>query len=135
LFAPGGAVDLAFPYAPDSAQNYSTRYYKSGSGAFQSNYFLTDLKNRGLINPKVGPELKHFPFYEDASVIHSATRTFMASFVSSYYSQDSVVAADKEIQAWVKECNGAAKVIDFPAAIKTTGTLVDVLNQMVSIEK
>lgn len=41
--------------------------------------------------------------------------------------------ADKEIQAWVKECNGAAKVIDFPAAIAKKDTLVDVLTHMVSI--
>lgn len=60
-------------------------------------------------------------------------RVFMTSFVGSYYSADSVVLADKEIQAWVKECNGAAKVIDFPAAIAKKDTLVDVLTHMVSI--
>lgn len=55
----------------------------------------------------------------------------MTSFVSSYYSQDSVVAADTEIQAWVKECNGPAKVMDFPTAITKASTLIDVLTHMV----
>ncbi|THY26210.1 Lipoxygenase [Aureobasidium pullulans] len=130
LFAQGGAVDISFPYAYDAAQEYSTGYYFNRSGAFQSNYFLTDLKNRGLINSTTGPALKNFPFYEDASVIYSAMRVFMTSFVGSYYSADSEVLADKEIQAWVKECNGAAKVIDFPAAIAKKDTLVDVLTHM-----
>ncbi|KAI5247638.1 Lipoxygenase [Aureobasidium subglaciale] len=130
LFAPGGAVETNFAYSAASAQDYSSGYYFNRSGAFQSNYFLTDLTNRGLINPKVGPSLKNFPFYEDASVIHSATRTFMTSFVNSYYAQNSVLTADNEIQAWVKECNGAAKVINFPSAISNTSTLIDILTQM-----
>ncbi|KAH0277547.1 Lipoxygenase, partial [Aureobasidium melanogenum] len=130
LFAPGGVVDEAFPYTYGSAQNYSSNYYFTRSGFFQSGYFLTDLKNRGLINATTGPQLKNFPYYEDASVIYSAIRTFMTSFVSSYYSQDSVVAADTEIQAWVKECNGPAKVMDFPTAITKASTLIDVLTHM-----
>ncbi|KAI4722833.1 Lipoxygenase [Aureobasidium sp. EXF-10727] len=109
LFAPGGVVDLAFPYTYQSAQNYSSNYYFTRSGAFQSGTFLNDLTKRGLINATKGPQLKHFPYYEDASVIYGAQRTFMSSFINSYYSQDLVVVADKEIQAWVKECNGIAK--------------------------
>ncbi|KAH0278235.1 Lipoxygenase, partial [Aureobasidium melanogenum] len=130
LFAPGGVVNLAFPYTYESAKDYSSNYYFTRSGNFQSGYFLNDLKNRGLLNATTGPQLKSFPYYEDASVIYSAIHTFMTSFVNSYYSSDSVVAADKEIQAWVKECNGPAKVMDFPSAITTTSTLIDVLTHM-----
>ena len=124
---------MAFPYTYQSAQNYSSNYYFTRSGAFQSGTFLNDLTKRGLINATKGPSLKHFPYYEDASVIYGAQRAFMSSFINSYYSQDSVVVADKEIQAWVKECNGIAKVMDFPAKISTKSTLVDVLTHMVSI--
>lgn len=131
LFAPGGVVDKAFPYTYDSALNYSSDYYFTRSGFFQSGYFLTDLKNRGLINSTTGPDLKSLPYYEDASVIYNAQRTFMTSFINSYYSSDSVVVADKEIQAWVKEANGPAKVQDFPATINTKNTLIDVLTHMV----
>lgn len=38
-------------------------------GAFQANYLATDLTARGLINSTFGPELKHFPFYDDAKVL------------------------------------------------------------------
>lgn len=135
LFSPGGVVDIAFPYTYQSALNYSSNYYFTRSGFFQSGYFLTNLKNRGLINSTVGPQLKSLPYYEDASVIYNAQRTFMTSFINSYYSDDSVVVADKEIQAFVKECNGPAKVQDFPATINTKNTLIDILTHMVSTRK
>lgn len=56
----------------------------------------------------------------------------MTSFVKSYYSSDSEVAADEEIQAWVAECAGAAEAIDFPSEITSLDSLVDVLTHVVS---
>ena len=133
MFLPGTAVDLVFPYTGSSAQSYTTdRYNNKGAGRFQANYFTTDLENRGLINSNVGPELKNFPFYEDASTIWNAIHKFMTTFVESYYSSDSVVKADQEVQAWVKEANGPARCFDFPSAISSRATLVDVLTHFVS---
>lgn len=129
LFAPGTAVDLVFPYTGPSAQSYtSDRYFNKGAGRFQANYFYTDLESRGLINPGFGPELKNFPFYEDAQPIYDATYTFFTSFVDSFYSSDKVLRADKEIQAWAKEANGPANCIDFPRRIVKKSTLVDILS-------
>ncbi|KAK5269707.1 hypothetical protein LTR99_007142 [Exophiala xenobiotica] len=130
LFLPGAVVDQVFPYTGRSAQAYTTnRYQNGGSGRFQSNYFMTDLETRGLVNSGFGPALKNFPFYEDASTIYAAIHTFMTSFVESYYSKDSDVVADKEMQAWVKEAQGPAKCIDFPS-ISTKSALVDALTHM-----
>jgi hypothetical protein len=133
LFLPGAAVDQVFAYTGSSAQDYTTNLYNSGSGRFQANYFTTDLETRGLINSDFGPALKHFPFYEDASTIYNAIHAFMTSFVNSYYSKDSDVTADKEMQAWVKEAQGPAKAIDFPS-ITTKSALIDALSHMVSID-
>ncbi|KIW46985.1 uncharacterized protein PV06_02602 [Exophiala oligosperma] len=130
LFLPGAVVDQVFAYTGTSAQDYSTNLYKNaGSGRFQSNYFVTDLERRGLVNSDFGPALKNFPFYDDASTIYDAIHTFMTSFVGSYYSSDSDVTADKEMQAWVTEAQGPAEAIDFPE-IKTKSDLVDVLTHM-----
>lgn len=130
LFVEGGAVDEIFGYTGTAAQDYATARYKGGSGAFRANYFLADLESRGLINPVAGPELSHFPFYEDAAVIHGATRAFVASFVASYYPSDADVEADSELQAWAREANGPAEVMDFPEAIASAEVLVDVLTHM-----
>lgn len=57
---------------------------------------------------------------------------FFTAFVDSYYSSDAAVAADTEIQAWAVECNGEAGCIDFPSAITTKKTLVNILTHVVS---
>jgi hypothetical protein len=121
-----------FAFSGRAAKAFSTDCYNNGSGRFKSNYFKTDLESRGLLNTKIGPQLKNFPFYEDASIIYSAIHDFMTDFVGSYYASDSKVASDDEIQAWVKEANGDAQVFDFPS-ISTTASLVDVLTHMVSL--
>ncbi|KAK0619181.1 lipoxygenase [Immersiella caudata] len=130
LFTPSLAVDMTFAYSGRSAKNYSTTQYNNGYGKFKSNYFHTDLQRRGLINSTHGPPLKSFPFFEDAGTIHASIRKFFTSFVQSYYSSDAVVAGDPEIQNWVRECNGPAKVFDFPTNIPDRRTLVDVLTQL-----
>ncbi|KAK3073922.1 hypothetical protein LTR53_004050 [Teratosphaeriaceae sp. CCFEE 6253] len=131
LFSPGSAVVLVFAYNGQSAQAYSDARYKTGgSGRFQANYFANDLRSRGLINSTYGPALKCFPFHEDASTIFSAIEDFMHAFVGSFYPSNSVIAADKELQAWAKEANGAAHVLDFPASISSASTLVDILTHM-----
>lgn len=128
LFLPGGTVDSIFAFTGSSAQNYTTdRYFNKGAGAFASNYFEADLRHRGLLNSSIGPELRHFPFYEDASVIHMAIAKFMSAFVDSYYRDDDTVAHDQELQAWATEANGPAKAIDFPSEISDKSTLVDIL--------
>lgn len=132
LFLPGTAVDQVFAYTGSSAQDYTTNLYQNGgSGRFQANYFMSDLESRGLVNSPFGPALKDFPFYEDGSTIYNAIHTFMTSFVNSYYSKDSDVTADKEMQAWVAEAQGPAEAIDFPS-ITTKNALIDALSHMVS---
>lgn len=128
LFAPGTTVDALFPFSGRSAQDYTTdRYFNKGVGAFKSNYFEAELEHRGLINSNIGPELKNFPFFEDASVIHNAIGSFMSTFVDSYYHNDTAVANDGELQAWAAEANGPAEAIDFPSNISAKKTLVDIL--------
>ncbi|CAN8104864.1 unnamed protein product [Discula destructiva] len=130
LFASGEAVDAVFGYTGAAAEKFTDQLYHGASGRFQANYFLTDLQNRGLINSTVGPELANFPFYEDASVIYNAIRTFMASFVDSYYESDLFVLADTELQGWAWEANNAAQVYDFPTMIQSKEALVDMLTHI-----
>jgi arachidonate 15-lipoxygenase (second type) / 8-lipoxygenase (S-type) len=133
LFAPGAGFDQILAFTGQSAQDFCTGLYNNGSGRFQANYFKTDLQNRGLINSTYGPELKSFPFYEDASVILNAQEAFMTSFVDSYYSSDSVVSSDKELQNWATESNGPAKAYDFPTSITSKSQLVGILTQIVRL--
>ncbi|KAF3936237.1 Lipoxygenase-4 [Dactylella cylindrospora] len=133
LFRPGGSVDQFFGYSGTGAATFAADLYDNGyAGAIQANYFLTNLRRRGLIDPSVVPALKSFPFYQDALVIYNAAREFMISFVNSYYTSDTAITSDVELQAWVNEANGAAGSIDFPtsATMKTRSQLVDLLTYM-----
>lgn len=56
----------------------------------------------------------------------------MTAFVASYYATDAAVAADSEIQAWVKEAQGPALARDFPK-ITSSKDLVEVLTHIVSV--
>ncbi|KAK4213543.1 lipoxygenase [Rhypophila decipiens] len=129
LFSPFGAVDQIFAFSGPAAQEYTTTMYKNSAGHFQANYFLRDLRTRGLIE-SIGPSLKSFPFLEDASAIHDSIHQFMTSFVQSFYSSDADVLADREIQDWVTECHGPANVLDFPEKIDSVDTLIEVLTQL-----
>lgn len=131
LFTEGEVVDQTFGYTGASAQQYTSDLYFAGKGRFQANYFLTDLRSRGLLDPILGPELKTFPFLEDATVVYNAINTFMTSFVDAYYASDLAVKADTEIATWATEANGEAEVMDFPASISSKETLVAVLTHMV----
>lgn len=131
LFASGTAVDAIFGYTGTAAQKFTDDLYNRGQGRFESNYFLTDLRNRGLINSTIGPDLPHFPFFEDAWVIYQGIQAFMASFVDSYYSSDSDVMADTELQGWATEANEPAQVHDFPQGIRSKTALVGILTHVV----
>ncbi|KAH8660201.1 lipoxygenase [Xylariales sp. PMI_506] len=130
LFLPGAVFDQLLPFTGLAAQGYSSDLYTSGSqGLFKSNYFMTNLRSRGLVNSTIGPDLPSFPFYDDGSKIFASLRTFITAFVSSYYYNDARVTGDKELQAWVAEAQGPAEARDFPT-ISTTTDLIDVLTHM-----
>ena len=131
LFNPGGDFDAIFSLSAVAAAGFCSARYKDGSaGAFVGNYLLNNLGKRGLVGCNYGPALPSFPFLEDAGAMALTIRNFASEFVLSYYASDATVAADVEVQNWVKEANGAAQVIDFPAKITTTATLIDVITHM-----
>lgn len=131
LFGPNGSLDQSFAYGSQGFANYTTYLYFNGAGAFQANYLDSALVARGLLNSTFGPPLPTFPYYEDASELYAVIKTFVTTFVTAYYSSDSAVASDSEVQAWAAEANGPAKVIDFPPApLSDRDTIIDILTQM-----
>ncbi|RYO74740.1 hypothetical protein DL766_004180 [Monosporascus sp. MC13-8B] len=130
LFNEGGIFDQSFAVSNHGVRQFATDFYPI-AGAFRSNYFEENIRRRGLINCTYGPDLPHFPFYEDGSQILPVIRRFVQSFVDAYYETDAMLALDWEVQAWVKEANGPAMVIDFPAApLEKAGTLVDIITHI-----
>ena len=131
LFNPGGLFDQSFAIAAADALAWNSELYRSISGHFQANYFDRWFVDRGLVNCSYGPELSYFPFYEDARPIVDSMRTFVETYVQSYYPSDDVISQDTELQAWMVETNKPAQVLDFPSAPLTSRTtLVGILTQV-----
>ncbi|KAH9217134.1 lipoxygenase [Leptodontidium sp. 2 PMI_412] len=136
LFSDGGSFDRAFFVTHYGAGQFVADIYPT-VGAFQANYLATDLTARGLINSTFGPELKHFPFYDDAKVLRDGIFEFITTFVNAYYPTEALVATDPELAAWFAEASTFAQVIDFPCAPKDgkptlcdRATLIEVLTHM-----
>jgi arachidonate 15-lipoxygenase (second type) / 8-lipoxygenase (S-type) len=127
----GGLFDTFTGITGAGAAAMAEGYYHSGAGAFQPNYFVKQLADRGLVNCTWGPPLKHFPFFEDASAIHRALRQFMTQYVYAYYLSPEILRYDQEVSGWVREAIHKANVIDFPEdASKHREVLIDVLTHM-----
>ncbi|TLD33398.1 hypothetical protein PspLS_01570 [Pyricularia sp. CBS 133598] len=131
LFNKGGLFEQNFVYPQEEVYKFVEDSYPT-AGRWRAGYLDTDVRARGLVDADDGPELPHFPFYEDGSRLVRVIRTFVHSFVDATYQQsDEVVANDPELQAWVTEANGPAGVKDFePGPLDTRERLVDVLTHM-----
>ncbi|SMQ52424.1 unnamed protein product [Zymoseptoria tritici ST99CH_1A5] len=129
LLAPGAGVDKYFGLSGAAAGLFSNETYFNGyASAVQANYFHANLKRRGLIESPDGPELKHFPYYEDAKPLYDAIRSFTGIFCDSYYDSIDAVDGDVELQAWLAEAD-TAQVFDFPtkATIRSVSDLADLM--------
>lgn len=122
----GGAFDTYGSITGSGALQAITLYYNFGAGAWESNYFVTNLESRGLINCTWGPALSHHPFYEDVSKIYSSLRNFMTVFVESYYQADIILEFDHELQDWIAE-GKLAQIMKFPSSLKSRKHLIDIL--------
>ena len=131
LFNPGGLFEQNFALDHNAVEQFVGEFYPTVAGPFQANYLQKTLADRGLIDCNYGPKLAHFPWAEDAEVIVEALRGFATSLVSAYYYKESLILEDRELQAWVTEATGEAKVIDFPASpLSHSNTLVDILTHL-----
>ncbi|KAI0160181.1 lipoxygenase [Xylariaceae sp. FL1272] len=125
VMVPGSPVEHYFPFTGPAGSDYADSLYNNGeTGSWSKSYFRTTLQDRGLINSKFGPALKHFPYYEDVSVIYDTARDFIKTVVHAYYANDRAVQQDEEIQTWLSESE-VAKTIDFVPSISTRDTLID----------
>ncbi|KAG6277888.1 hypothetical protein E4U47_006535 [Claviceps purpurea] len=130
LFAPGTYTDQQYSFSGSTGSNYTAYIYNNAESRFRGNYFPDRLEREGLLNSKFGPPIKHFPYVEDASVIHAAWKTFMRTFVYSTYRKESRVWHDQELACWFEEVRHAGSVDFPPRNHMSRSTLVDILTHV-----
>ncbi|KAG6005148.1 hypothetical protein E4U21_000402 [Claviceps maximensis] len=131
IFPPGGFVDRLFSSNGSIASKYTTDIYQNKESRFRANYFPDRFERAGLLRSKFGPPIKHFPFAEDASVIHEAWKSFLGTFIRSHYRKESLIRQDTELACWLKEVRRAGSV-DFPGHDEqvSASMLVDILTHV-----
>ena len=131
LFNPGGFFDQTAAVSNTAVLSFVDEFYPTVAGRFRANYFRESLRSRGLLDCSYGPPLKSFPFAEDAGKLVDSIHRFVSSFIHAYYPSPFHLRRDNELQAWIREANGPAQVLDFPPApLLSHDTLIDILTQM-----
>ncbi len=98
LIAPGGVVDRCFsPRIEDLAAAVA-----KGVGGYELDKTdpIKDLAARGVDDDE---HLNTYPYRDDAIPHWNALKTFLGEYVAVYYSSDADVAADSELQGFVRE--------------------------------
>lgn len=131
LSTPGGLFSGTVSYNTTAVIEFIDEFYPSVGGRFQENYLERFFANRGLIGCSYGPRLAHFPYLEDAGSIYNAIHRFAKTFVYAYYPSPNLISRDSELQSWIVEASGPAKVLDFPASpLLKRETLAGILAQV-----
>ena len=128
LFNDGGFFDQSFAMNNLGGRRFAGYAYSRSAGLFNSSQFYDDLHSRGLLNCPYGPQLKAFPFFDDARPMYDTIRAFANVYVNEYYPSDAMLLQDAEIQTWMLEAHDSAHVLDFPPfPLASRATLVNML--------
>ncbi len=138
LVVPGGVVasviSTSFPSTAELLVNASAVW------KFDEQYPDRLFHERGL----AADQLPSFPFREDTLELWASIKTFVTDYLSLYYSGDSAVVDDYELQNWVNEMvnlkyaavKGMAGLVatgnaDSPYAIHSLDYLIDVISLII----
>ena len=124
----GGIVDSLL--AGTIEESLSIVKWAANSYSVSDNSFHQDLKNRGLDDTESFP---HFPYRDDALLLHAEMRRFIKAYIDLYYSSDADVAADWEVQAWIAEVGTkqGGGLSGIKAPLRTVESLVDMITHVV----
>lgn len=123
LVNPGGYIDNNMTYGVKGLFELVTRRFKTWRMDIDG-WLPTDLKERGLDDLNI---LSCYHFRNDALLVHSAIKKYVTAYVNLYYTSDSLLHGDEEIQNWaselVKERNkseGGVGILGVPGGGKLT---------------
>ena len=98
MLAPGGPIDKTMGVGWEGAPALGARAWKDWS--FTQYDLRTDLKARGVDDPRLLP---NYHYRDDALKLWDAIGEFVGAVLRRFYHSDADVAADTELQAWVRE--------------------------------
>jgi len=133
LVSPNGYMDKLTTMGYRGTVLLVDRGYKTLS--WKDADFHLDIKNRGLDDKKLLP---YFPYRDDSELLLLTIRRMVEDYLGIYYTLNTHVTEDKELQAFVNELStegtgpdgGRGQVKDFPAALNTRSDVVDIVTKL-----
>ncbi len=98
LIKPGGEVDLSFGGTIKQIVSVAALAYRNWD--FTENAFPNDIAARGVSK---GANLPIYAYRDDAALYWEAITEYMQDYVGIFYSNDTAVKNDEELQAWSTE--------------------------------
>jgi arachidonate 15-lipoxygenase len=127
LTGPGGGVDMVMAAPIATSRAVAVDAVKRWD--FVGSMLEADLRARGVDDPLLLPD---YPFRDDARLIHGALRDWVEDYVRIWYTGDTDVRDDAELQAWVAEMGApdGGRLAGVPA-VQTVATLIAVVTHVV----
>lgn len=128
LIQPGKAVE--YLVGSDLASTYPWLAKHRTAYSFRDNYLPVKLARAATL------EVPHYPYREDGMLVWNAIAAWAADFVTAYYSSDTDVLADYELQAWAAEVTSpdGGQLRDFgatPGEISGRQDLTEILTMVI----
>ena len=128
LIAPDGPVDELLGGTLLESLELAKEAYSTWS--LDQFAFPTELKNRGMDNPK---QLPHYPYRDDGLLLWNAIKTFVSGYLKFFYPTKKEIAQDVELQTWAKELasDNGGKVKGVPQRIDTVEQLIEIVTTVI----
>jgi arachidonate 15-lipoxygenase len=98
LINPKGTVDKVLAGTLESSLKLTVKSTREFPFSFNESFLPATLEKRGVNNPKTLPD---YPYRDDALLIWNAIHEWVSDYLSIFYSQDSDVIDDYELQNWL----------------------------------
>lgn len=129
LMADGGGVDIVLSGTIGYSRAVTTAAVRAFD--FSANALPKELQQRGVLDREVLPD---YPFREDGLDVWAAIEAWVSTYVHVFYSDDSSVQGDPELQAFVAEVSDPGKGgIRGVGQAKTRADLVALITQVIFI--
>lgn len=98
LINPEGTVDKVLAGTLASSLQLTVKSTREFPFSFNESFLPATLEKRGVNNPKTLPD---YPYRDDALLLWNAIHDWVSSYLRIFYSQDSDIINDYELQNWL----------------------------------
>jgi len=133
LIAPNGTVDALLSSTIDTDRMLAALGHQLVTHNFNHSFLLTNMRERGVLATEC--DLPNYPYRDCALQIWGAIQQWCTEYINDYYTNDSLVVADNDLQRWLNELRTRARFEDIGElpgpCIATRTYLIELLTMII----